>query len=431
MKGVGMGDSKTFVVNTDIGLMPNHWDIVEVNKLGDIVTGTTPKTNVPEYYGGAYMFIAPGDINHNKYVKKTQKYLSDKGLKVSRPLTPNTVLVVCIGATIGKVAITQAENSTTNQQINAVIPNQKVNADYLYYAFKYRSPYLPALAGRAAIPIVNKSNFGRFLIPLAPLPEQKTIAHTLQTIQKGKETCQRELELERERKAALMQYLFTHGTRNEPRKQTKVGEIPNTWKVIKFGQICESSAYGPRFSGNLYNPNGTIATLRTTDIDKDGNINYSTMPFASLELHKFKNHLIETKDLLITRSGTCGIAAVFESYNSPVIPGAFLIRFRLNEHAEPYFLRYYINSHIGRKRITQLASGAVQKNISGTSLLNWLIPLPTIPDQLKIVGILRTCDRKIQALEKELTLIDELFHAMLEQLMIGKISTQPLAETYV
>ncbi|MEH1793044.1 hypothetical protein [Nostoc sp.] len=59
------------------------------------------------------------------------------------------------------------------------------------------------------------------------------------------------------------------------------------------------------------------------------------------------------------------------------------------------------------------------------------MPIPSIDEQHEIIGTLQACDRKIQALEKELTLIDELFHAMLEQLMTGKISTQPLTETYV
>ncbi|MEH2240489.1 restriction endonuclease subunit S [Nostoc sp.] len=391
--------------------LPPHWKLVKLGDVCEFIYGKTlPKSQRES--GSIPVYGSNGIIDwHNQAITSTQ------------------TIVIGRKGSIGKVNISSIPCFPIDTTYYIDDVKQPCDFYYLYYTLSRLN--LSALNSSVAVPGLNRNDAYAKVIYLPPLSEQKTIAHTLQTIQKAKETCQRELELEREHKAALMQYLFTHGTHNEPRKQTKVGEIPNSWKVIKLGQICESSAYGPRFSGNLYNPNGTIATLRTTDIDKDGNINYSTMPFASLELRKFKTHLIQIKDLLITRSGTCGIAAVFESYNSPVIPGAFLIRFRLNEYAEPYFLRYYINSHLGRKRITQLASGAVQKNISGTSLLNWLIPLPTIPEQLKIVGILRTCDRKIQALEKEIALTDELFHAMLEQLMTGKISTQPLTETYV
>ncbi|WP_375478018.1 restriction endonuclease subunit S [uncultured Nostoc sp.] len=414
--------------------VPPHWKLMQLGDLGEVYGGGTPSTKISKYWDGDIRWLVPSEVTKHRgiYISETERYITPEGLqKCASKLFPSGTVLMTSRATIGEVVINNFPMATNQGFINICCNKNKTYNEFLTYWIIQNKQIFKDRANGVTFKEISRSNFKTIPIYLPPLPEQKTIAHTLRTIQKAKETRQRELELERERKAALMQYLFTHGTRNEPPKQTKVGEIPNTWKVIKFGQICESSAYGPRFSGNLYNPNGTIATLRTTDIDKDGNINYSTMPFASLELHKFKNHLIEIKDLLITRSGTCGIAAVFESYNSPVIPGAFLIRFRLNEHAEPYFLRYYINSHIGRKRITQLASGAVQKNISGTSLLNWLIPLPTIPDQLKIVGILHTCDRKIQALEKEIALTDELFHAMLEQLMTGKISTQPLTETYV
>ena len=74
-------------------------------------------------------------------------------------------------------------------------------------------------------------------IPLPPLPEQRAIAHVLQTIQEAKSTRQRELALERERKAALMDYLFSYGTKDEPRKQTEIGEIPESWEVVRLGEV--------------------------------------------------------------------------------------------------------------------------------------------------------------------------------------------------
>ena len=184
------------LAETEIGLVPEGWIIINVGEVGKVVTGTTPRTSVPEYYGGAYMFTSPGDIGEEMYVKKAEKYISEKGLKVSRPLPRDTVLVVCIGATIGKTALTSAEQSTTNQQINAIIPNEKVFAHYLYYAISHRAPYLPSLAGRAAVPIVNKSNFTNFPIPLPPLTIQQKIASILSTVDK-------KIESEENKKKAL------------------------------------------------------------------------------------------------------------------------------------------------------------------------------------------------------------------------------------
>ena len=63
------------------------------------------------------------------------------------------------------------------------------------------------------------------------LPEQRAIAHILRAVQAAREARQREVSLERERKAALMAHLFTHGTRGEPTKQTPIGEMPVSWEV--------------------------------------------------------------------------------------------------------------------------------------------------------------------------------------------------------
>lgn len=169
---------------TEIGEIPESWDVVQIGEIGKVITGSTPKTSVPEYYGGPYMFITPGDISEPQYVTKTDRYVSVGGLKVSRPLSRDSVLVVCIGSTIGKTAMTSAEQSATNQQINAIIPNANAFPHYVYYAVTCRSRSLLALAGRAAVPIVKKSSFAKFLIPFPPLPEQRSIASVFQAIDK-------------------------------------------------------------------------------------------------------------------------------------------------------------------------------------------------------------------------------------------------------
>ncbi|WP_338824773.1 hypothetical protein MHOCP_03590 [Moorella humiferrea] len=185
---------------TEIGIVPEHWEVVRLVEVGLIVTGTTPSTKVAEYYGGQFMFISPGDIGEGKYVTTTQKWLSDKGLQIARPLPRNTVLVVCIGGTIGKTGMTLVDNCVTNQQINAIIANERVSPDYLYYALSLRAKDLPLLASRAAIPIVNKSNFKKFKIILPPEEEQNYIAHILDALEQ-------KITSEQQRKSAL-QSLF-------------------------------------------------------------------------------------------------------------------------------------------------------------------------------------------------------------------------------
>ncbi len=169
------------------------------------------------------------------------------------------------------------------------------------------------------------------------------------------------------------------------------------WDEAPFSNICEESAFGPRFSGELYSSDGNVAILRTTDISMDGRIEYSTMPLARLDLSKIKQHILRENDLVITRSGRVGTAAVFEGFRLPVLPGAFLIRFRLRcDVADPYFYRYYFNSIAGQKVLLSVATGSVQQNLNITSLHGLYIPVPSLNEQRAITRILGTLDDKIE-----------------------------------
>jgi type I restriction enzyme S subunit len=83
------------------------------------------------------------------------------------------------------------------------------------------------------------------------------------------------------------------------------------------------------------------------------------------------------------------------------------------------------------KKIRGLGYGANQTNLNSILIKSIPVALPVFDEQKNISISLKSCDRKIQALEKEISLIDELFHAMLEDLMTGKLSTQPLIEVNV
>lgn len=193
---------KVKLKETEIGIIPEDWKVIEVGKTGEVITGTTPPTAKIEYYGGAYKFITPGDMGESKHVKETQKYLSEEGINISRVLPKESVLVVCIGATIGKTAMTVDEKDTTNQQINAIIPHNCFISHFLYYVISYRSSILPLMAGRAAIPIVNKSNFKKFKIATPSLPIQQEIANILSNIDN-------KIEAEENKKKALEELLKT------------------------------------------------------------------------------------------------------------------------------------------------------------------------------------------------------------------------------
>ena len=107
------------------------WEQRKLNEISDIVTGTTPSTKDKDNYGGDRMFVSPADIQGNRYVDETITTLTAKGYALGRELRGGTTLFVSIGSTIGKVAQIK-ESATTNQQINAVIPNKEMDDDFVF-----------------------------------------------------------------------------------------------------------------------------------------------------------------------------------------------------------------------------------------------------------------------------------------------------------
>ena len=179
------------------------------------------------------------------------------------------------------------------------------------------------------------------------------------------------------------------------------------WQFVEFKEIIEHSAFGPRFGGELYSDNGNVATLRTTDLSPHGEISYGSMPLARIDENKFANHFLRPGDLVISRSGRIGTTAIFDGFDLPVLPGAFLIRFRLNSEANPHFYRYYFNSPMGRSLILSVARGAAQQNINISNVQLLKVPFPPKREQEGILEILSAYDDLIENNRRRIALLEE------------------------
>lgn len=266
-----------------------------------------------------------------------------------------------------------------------------------------------------------------YLFPLPPLDEQRRIAAVLRDADTSIARVEDSIAAAQAVKRGVMRRLFTYGLGDEstPTKHTEVGETPKHWLIEPLEKHTASSMFGPRFPANAYNDQGNVATLRTTDLDDEGNIHYETMPLAELDLKAFESHLLQPGDMTITRSGTIGIASVFQDYRIPVLPGAFLIRFRLQASVTSDYLRQYFNSDIGRNRVLSIAAGGVQKNLQGSAMLRLHVPVPPIGEQREIAAILQTHDDAIRALQAERERLRAVKRGLMQGLLSGEIRTSP------
>lgn len=163
----------------------NTWQSVKVAELGRVVTGKTPKTAIAENYGGDVPFLTPSDDMSVKYVSKTAKTLTEKGLSEVKNtlLPPDAVCVSCIGSDLGKVVIT-TKNTVTNQQINSIIVDkERFDVSFVYYAMLILGKELNFISKTStAVPIVNKSSFSSYEIQCPSLEQQKRISAILSAL---------------------------------------------------------------------------------------------------------------------------------------------------------------------------------------------------------------------------------------------------------
>lgn len=184
------------------------WEQRKVAEIGNIITGSTPKTSISDNYGGEFLFVSPADIQGNRYVDETITTLTKKGFDQGRKIRERASLFVSIGSTIGKVAQTSQE-STTNQQINAVEPYDNFDDDFIFTSLENISGSIKAIATNQAVPIVNKTTFGETEIQVpSELAEQQRIGAYFRNLDHLITLHQRELEKLQIIKKSMLEKMF-------------------------------------------------------------------------------------------------------------------------------------------------------------------------------------------------------------------------------
>ena len=186
-----------------------EWSDLSIEDFGKVVTGSTPSTTQPAFYGGGIPFVSPADISDQRFVDQTKTTLTSAGYAKTRPIPTGSILFVCIGSTIGKVA-QNVHDCATNQQINAILPSSKFSDGFVYYALSFAAERIALLAGKQAVPIINKSLFSSVRLLVPKFDEQRRIAVFLGNLDARITAETQKLEALRKHKKGLMQQLFPY-----------------------------------------------------------------------------------------------------------------------------------------------------------------------------------------------------------------------------
>ena len=412
---------------TPRGKIPKDWDVVKVEDLGEVVTGTTPSTFVKEYWNGKYPFVTPTDITQSEYVRKTERKITEKGLQKGRLIPKDSVLVTCI-ASIGKIALA-SESCITNQQINAIICKQKVDPHYVYYATTFRTKILRAWAGRTTNPIVKKSLFEKFPLPLPKnVNEQQKIALALSTIDEVIQKVDEVIAKTERLKKGLMQELLTKGIGHKEFKDTKIGRIPKEWKVVKLRDVVDNKqaiVAGP-FGSNLkvsdYRPVG-VPIIRLQNIERNRFINKDIKYTSSEKAKELSYHSYQPGDLVLAKLGDpIGKTCIVPPFMGKGIVVADVVRIRLSpKKATKQFIEYMLNSSICFKQLRKETIGSTRPRVNISQVRDLELLLPSLEEQQKIAEILLTVDKKLELERNEKTKLERIKQELMDLLLTGKV----------
>lgn len=159
------------------------WVEKTLKDIGTVQTGTTPPTKDRSNYGDYMPFVKPAHFRRDGSINHGDSMLSESGLSKGRLFEARSVLMVCIGATIGKTGFTEIPVSS-NQQINALTPSDDYEAKLLYYAlispFVQKQVMEVGKSAQATLPIINKSKWEKLRVNLPiDISEQRDIVKTL------------------------------------------------------------------------------------------------------------------------------------------------------------------------------------------------------------------------------------------------------------
>jgi len=288
-----------------------------------------------------------------------------------------------------------------------------------YYKWKIIDIAKSQSATRHGLPL-KFQHLADLEIPLPPLSIQQKIVKILDTIQSAVEIQDKIIEKTKELKKSLMAELFKYGgpsfRKGRKLKETEIGEIPENWEVVRLGdKKLFELIMGQSPPSSSYNQNKKGLPFL------QGKAEFGEIYPQPIKWCDKPIKVAEKNDILISVRAPVGDLNLADQ---KYCIGRGLAAIRLKNNVNSFFMFYCLNFF--KNQILNYGIGSTFKAITKEILENFLIPLPPLPEQQEIAGILQTIDQKIEIEQKKKELYEELFKTLLNKIMNQEIDVDSL-----
>ncbi len=335
--------------------LPETWILIPLGDCCQIISGSTPKRNKPEYWGGDIPWVTPKDLSklRTPVLEDAPEKITEAGYKsCSTTLLPQGSILFSSRAPIGYVAIA-GRPMCTNQGFKSLVPNEYVHSPYLYWCMRKYASDIEALGSGTTFKEVSKGIVERFIIPLPPLEEQRRIAAILDKADGVRRKRKEAIRLTEELLKSTFLEMFGDPVTN-----------PKGWEIAKlgdFGKILTgntpprsvSENYGDEIewikSDNITTPEHFL-TQAEEKLSAKGKKIARTVPNGSVLVT-----CIAGSRSSIGRAALTDREVAFNQQINAVVP---------NSDVDPYFLygQLFVAQHLVQAQSTDSMKGMVNKS---------------------------------------------------------------------
>lgn len=371
--------------------LPEDWLWTTLGDLGIVVSGGTPSTKEPQFWGGDIAWITPADLSgfKDKYISKGKRYISELGLEYSSAsILPSGSLLFSSRAPIGYVAIAKGK-LTTNQGFKNLVPANSTYIDYLYYYLLSAKQLIDSMASGTTFLELSGTNFAKIPIPLAPLKEQYRIVAKIEELFSSLDN---NIEILRKEQKQLI--IYRHAVLK------KEFSLMNKVPLKDFAEIITKGS-SPKWQGINYTKDSSHTLFITSENIQENRIDIRNSKYVESSFNeKQKRSILKRGDVLLNIVGaSIGRAAIFDIDSLANINQAVAL-IRLDERLDSKYLSFFLNSSLAREYYKENMVDVARANLSLSDVSNIPIPYCDIEKQNEIVNEIDYKFTNIDYLEK-------------------------------
>ena len=377
----------------------------KLGEICEIVSGSTPKTGIAEYWDGNLKWITPAEIDDESYIiTDSARKLTELGVKKTGLSSfPSGTVILSSRAPIGKVAIAGCE-MYCNQGFKNLICSDRINNRYLYWFLKGNTAYLNSLGRGATFKEISKKIVSDIEINVPEISQQLAAVDALERVSEIIRLRKNQLQKLDELIKARFVEMFGIYPAN-----------PKGWETGTIRDVVSDVRYGssrPAVDGGKY------PYLRMNNITYGGELDLSDTKRIDIPDNELDKCTVRRGDVLFNRTNSkelVGKTCVYNRDDMMVLAG-FVIRARVSERILPEFLSEFLNTEFSKQMLLAMCKTAIgQANINAQEMQNIGLYLPPIELQRKFVQFKEQTDKSKVAIQKALDEAQLLFDSLMQK----------------